>query len=545
MKIRPATNPQAIWKSCDRAFEKRRDWDHLIEEVYDQVLVYRDPRPGRSKSRLNHLFDSTAVSSSLRFAGRLKNDIAPPLQTFFELKTGPAFKRVVTGKDAQQKFEKSLSAISEATSAAIDVPSFDNAMSEMCIDLTAGQGAMLISEGPDPDEPIIFEAIPALDIALVEGRGGKVVEIHYLNKEWTIREIAGRWPNAAKPGARHPLPKDMMDALRGKEDEAEAKRDVLQATAWDPDEKVWRLSVLVKSGDKNEGIALIHENTTRTCPWITPRFYKVPGEVMGRGPAMMALPDVRVANRTVELTLRAASLAILGLWTRTQTLNAGSSVNLSRIAPGSMIPVQSNGGVRGPEIQALDVPRNFDLSSILLNEYRDRIRELLFDKPIPQSKGQTPLSASQIIEHIRMYAEDLAVVYGRLVKEIIVPVVNRSMEILYNLRIIPSEVRIDQLITAVKVVSPLADAQNMKEVQRVVQWLEITGGLLGQEISAMAAKVEDVPAFLADKLGVPVELVRDVSEKKQIEAIVGRLVKQQVDQLMANTGAAAPIEEAA
>ncbi|MEP3072826.1 portal protein [Maricaulis sp.] len=537
MKIKAPSDPGALWKDCDRAFNDRRGWDCLIKEVYDQILVYRDPDAAKGADRLNHLFDSTAVSSSMRFAGRLKNDIAPSLQTFFELELGPAAKRAVPDEAGRQELQRELSEISDAAGAAMNSPMFDGALAEMCIDLTAGQGAMLISDG-DEDDPVIFEAVPAVDIALVEGRGGRVERIYY-PKKWPIREIASRWPDAAKGKGQHRLPKSMMEALEKGGDDAEVEREVRQATVWDGENRRWVTSVLVQDDDGDEsGVVLIFREQSRKCPWLTPRFYKIPGEVMGRGPAMMALPDVRVANKTVELTLRAAALAILGLWTRTQTMNAGGTLNLSRLAPGSMIPVQSNGGPRGPELQALDVPKNFDLSSILLNEYRERIRELLFDRPIPASKGQTPLSASQVIEHIRVYAEDLAVVYGRFVKEIIVPAVDRVIEILFNRQLLKTSVSIDQLYTALKVVSPLADAQNMKEVQRVVQWLEITGQLIGQELTAMAAKVEDLPRWLASKLGVPIDLVRNVTEKEQIEAVVAELVKAQIAKLQQQEPAA-------
>lgn len=537
MKIKPPSDPKALWEDCDRAFKDRQSWDTLIEEVYDQILVYRHPNKAKGASRLNHLYDSTAVSSSMRFAGRLKNDIAPSLQTFFTLELGPAAKSVVPDKAQLEELERELENISKVTGAALNSPMFDGALEEMCIDLVAGQGAMLITEG-DADDPVIYETVPALDIALREGRGGKITAIHY-PKKWTIREIAARWPEAAEGRGENHLPADMLKALKEGGEAQEAEREVRQCTMWDSDKRRWVLSVIVKTEEskgKDGGCTLIHKQESRTCPWLTPRFFKIPGEVMGRGPAMMALPDVRVANKTVELTLRAAALAILGLWTRTHNMNVAGSLNLARLAPGSVIPVQSNGGNRGPELQALDVPRNFDLSSILLNEYRERIRELLFDRPLPQSKGQTPLSASQIIEHIRIYAEDLAVVYGRFVKEIIVPAVSRVMEILYNRQIIKGELKIDQLHTALKVVSPLADAQNMKEVQRVVQWLEISGALIGQELTALSAKVEDLPKWLAEKLGVPMEMVRDVKQKEQIEALVAELVKAQIAQLQQNMG---------
>tara|TARA_R110002073_G_scaffold76548_6_gene185848 strand:- start:1487 stop:3079 length:1593 start_codon:yes stop_codon:yes gene_type:complete len=526
MKIRPPSNAAAIWKAKDKAFEHRRPWEALLNEVYDKILVYRDPAErsgGVGAARMNHLFDSTAVSSAFRFAGRLKNDIAPSLQPFFKIELGPAAKARLSKADFD-RLSKGLQDVSAAAYAAIDTPGFHAATSEGCVDLTAGQAAILISEG-DADEPVIFEAVPAIDVALMEGRAGKVTEIHYARK-FSARVIAARWPDAVRDNK---LPKAVMDAL-GKDGNSETEFEVAQSTFWNGEDRRWELHVVMAgAGSKGDGYVEIHTQNTRTCPWLTPRFFKVPGEAQGRGPAMMALPDVRVLNKTVELTLRAAALAIMGLWTRTQGLNAASTLNLQRLAPGSMIPVTSNQSAN-PEIRALDVPRNFDVSNIMISEFRERIREILFDRAIPQSRGDTPRSASEVIEHIRIYAEDLAVVYGRLVQEFVVPLVQRVLELLYKQNLLPDLIQIDQLTANVKIVSPLADAQNMNDLTRVTRWLELMAGTVGEDALMMSAKVEDVGEYFARKLGVPEELIREAKERGDVQKLIAAMAARREQQ---------------
>ena len=518
MKLKPPSGAAGIIAASKRAFKRRAMWDTTLDDVYDLILPFRKPSEDNSKGApaMDRAYDSTAPQSALRFAGRLQNDIVPPFQEIAKLELGPAGQAVFTDEGARAKAEAELETISKVARAAIDTGTFPTASHEMFIDLVAGQGAMLISEGDDDDEPVIFEAVPAKQIAIVDGRGGKVVEIHYQRK-WTAREIDSKWPT------RKTEPAALAEALKAGGDAAEREFEVFQSTVWNGEKRRWQLHVCMEGGEgKENGVELLSEET-RSCPWLTPRFFKVPGEPWGRGPAMMALPDVRVANKTVELTLRAAALAILGLWTKTPDLNGSTSMNLANFKPGSMISVTSNGGNRGPSIMPLDVPRGFNVSNIMLAEYRERIRDVLFDRAIPRAEG-TPRSASEVIETLRMYAEDLAAVYGRLVKEIVIPLYNRVIEILHNRGLIKTRIKADQLITAIKVTSPLADAQNVNDLNRILRWLELMSLTLGEQMLMLTAKVEDVGPFLARLLGVPKELIRDPDERKKLQETVAEII---------------------
>ena len=55
----------------------------------------------------------------------------------------------------------------------------------------------------------------------------------------------------------------------------------------------------------------IHTKTYRTNPWLTPRFWVVPGEPYGRGPGLVGLPYVKTLNKVQELNLHAAAFALL------------------------------------------------------------------------------------------------------------------------------------------------------------------------------------------------------------------------------------------
>ena len=47
---------------------------------------------------------------------------------------------------------------------------------------------------------------------------------------------------------------------------------------------------------------------------MTFRWIKGAGELYGRSPVMTALPDIKTANKVVELILKNASIAVTGIW---------------------------------------------------------------------------------------------------------------------------------------------------------------------------------------------------------------------------------------
>ena len=105
----------------------------------------------------------------------------------------------------------------------------------------------------------------------------------------------------------------------------------------------------------------------------------VPGEVLGRGRIMSILPDIKTANKMVELVLRNASLAVSGVYTAT----SDSVINpyTMQLAPGTMIPVDSNDS-SNPTLRPLDRAGDFNVSQLVLEDLQNRIRKTLFAEPL-------------------------------------------------------------------------------------------------------------------------------------------------------------------
>src|SRR5262245_58768345 len=123
-------------KRIERAWEHKRLWIPILDEVYRYVLPYRDSlhRPATGGGthhsqpgapRTDFVFDATAVAGSMRFAGRIQSDVTPTETPFFELKAGP-----LIPKDERKQLDERLEVVSEITHAVLSTGNFHTASHE-------------------------------------------------------------------------------------------------------------------------------------------------------------------------------------------------------------------------------------------------------------------------------------------------------------------------------------------------------------------------------------------------------------------------------
>ena len=140
--------------------------------------------------------------------------------------------------------------------------------------------------------------MPAHEIALETDGWGKVNAI-YWERDWKAGEIEETWPQGTFSESLRKLMRDKSDT----------DVPILQATVYDPKSRSWNLTVLDMRDRQTS--PPIHTKTYRTNPWLTPRFWVVPGEPYGRGPGLVGLPYVKTLNKVQELNLHAAAFALL------------------------------------------------------------------------------------------------------------------------------------------------------------------------------------------------------------------------------------------
>jgi hypothetical protein len=249
----------------------------------------------------------------------------------------------------------------------------------------------------------------------------------------------------------------------------------------------------------------------KSSPWIVARYMKVAGEVYGRGPLVTAIPDIKTLNKTLELLLKNASLSIAGVYTAAD--DGVLNPQTIRIVPGAIIPVARNGGPQGESLRMLPRSGDFNVSQIVINDLRMNIKKIMLDDTLPPD-NMSARSATEVAERMKELAQNLGAAFGRLITETMYPLISRVLSVMDERGMIELPLKVNGLEVRVTPVSPIAQAQNMGDVEKVTQWAQIAASL-GPE-GQMAVKTGAIADFIADKLGVPASLRTTPQEREQM-----------------------------
>lgn len=473
-------------KSRRQSAQTERDqFQPLLDEAFDYSIPFRRStrNTGKAEKRVDRVYDHTAIDGAFRFAGKVQQDFWPAGgEKNFSIEPGP----LVLDPNEKERLTKTLDIFTGVALAFFD-DDWDMSFHEMAMDLSAGTGAILMNSSADPE--VLWEPISvSIDELTLEGGPNNKISGIFWKRKMSVRVLFETWPEG---NFGYEL-KEMERRKPG--DEIEVNTD----TVYDPKRKRWMMHVWC---DKQGSI--IHTSESRTCPWLTPRYFRVPGETMGRGVTMLAMPTIKTANTTARLQLMAAAIAMLGIYTAVD--DGVFNPDLATVTPGAFWKVARNGGAMGPSISKFPDPR-LDLSGMVLNELRMGVKATMMDQSLPPD-GAAVRSATEIMERVKRLASDHLGAYGRLIKEITIPAVKRVLEIAYNKGLIPQEVSIDQLLIRVKVKSPLALAKEAQKIERVIQWLQMALAIytaLGQpQRIERIAMIDDTLIEAGRAIGVP------------------------------------------
>lgn len=479
-----------------KVWQQRSGWDGLYQDAYDYVLPNRRPGgQGKAKHPAQMIFDMTGPSSAMHCAGEIQRQVFPVSSPFI-FETGPL---VATKLTAAEKvgLDRQLNKVANSVYPYFKTGDFDTSMHEMCTDLTIGTGALLPLKGPSINEPLRFVCIPQDEIAIAQDAWARVNYVSWKRTNLGREAILEAWPKG-----------EFTDDFRkaAKEDPY-TEVTVFQDFYRLPDGR-WRFCAYL---EKDGGF--IAQETYRTQPIAVARFYRWPGEAYGRGPVLFALPSIKTANKAQELALKAAAISLLGIW----GFRAGGTFNPDtvRVGPGEFWPMQSTGGVLGPDVQRLDpASGRIDIARMVISSQQQQIREALLDTRVFDDGG-TPASASEMALIAQQNAKVHLGAYGRLNRETVGVVVPRAMEILNEWQLLPSLMTFNELLVTMHINSPMAAALKADQLQAAQNYYNLAATLMGPE--RVNEKVS-VPRFLdhaRQVLLVPPDLATTEDEEKQ------------------------------
>ena len=480
--------PEAVRQGFRRARERREPWEHLWRDCYAYALPQRGHGLGGEfapASRFaERLFDATAPDAVEQLAASLLAELTPPWSRWFGLRAGHD-----VDPSARGALSEFLDGVGDRIQGHFDRSNFAVEIHQCFLDLvTVGTATLMFREAPAGDPSAFrFTAVPAAEM-YVDGDQAGLARRAYRLSALPVAGIRGLFPGALLPPS------------------------LIEVGERSPDRRFEIIEAVWPSAGGTDYVAVLGEQMSHDgpeqplatgrfdqSPFITFRWLKGAGEVYGRSPVMTALPDIKTANKVVELVLKNASIAVTGIWLADDdgVLNPANI----RLTPGSIIPK----AVGSAGLTPLQAPGRFDVSELVLADLRARIRHtLLIDRLAPVDGRR--MTATEVLERSAEMTRLLGAIYGRLQAELLNPVMHRAVSVLRRRGEIPALV-LDGKEVELYSRAPLARAQARQDVQNTLLWLEQVGRL-----GPLAQGVVDVPQsarWLARMLGVPGELVRE------------------------------------
>ncbi len=469
------------------AKSKRSAWESLWQDCYDFALPSRDtavrtdvggPRRG------DRLFDGTAPDAVDQLAASMMSQLTPPWARWFGFSVGPD----VAPAD-RAELASDLERATTVMQSHFDRSNFAVEMHQCYLDLVTAGTASLLFEEAAPGDPSAFRftAVPLAQAVIEEGPSGRL-DVTFRRAELSDEQLLARFPTARKA----------LAAPSGPAGDAERRTVVIEAVL--PIASGYAYVAFCESKSDEEGQPLVlAEGRFSSSPFVNFRWLKAPGETYGRSPVMKALPDIKTANKVVELVLKNASIAVTGIWQADDdgVINPATI----KLVPGTIIPK----AVGSAGLTPLETPGRFDVSELVLDQLRGRIRKALFVDQLGQVNGPR-MTATEVLERSAEMARVLGATYGRLQSELLSPLVARARTILARRGEIP-DFPLDHRVVALEYKSPQARYQAQQDVQNTVIWLETVQKLGAEALTAVDTRA--AARWLGRTLGVPGELFPD------------------------------------
>lgn len=526
---------QMLIKRCHQAFEsterinQRTTWELISEFVLPNQsgIFLEQVTPGIKKTQ--RLYDSTAIQANHDLSAAIHSTLTNPATKWSKLRYKNDQLNNLTETVAW------LEIVNKTIHSYLNESNFDTQVSKN-YQAFCSLGTMVlfheeVNDSAGNFEGYRFEAIHLSEIAYSENAKGEGDAI-YRKFKLTNRQIAERWPDkitdelAKEINLNPDAPQELTFCIipRNKKDVKYGPGGMAKAT----DRPYASYYIL------NKTCILLEESGYYEFPLYITRWSTMPGEVYGRGPGHIALPDVRTLNKVKELGLSAINKAINPPMFATQRAILGSL----DLRPGQLTIVRDMEGLKEFTTQA-----KFDVTQFAVEDLRNAIKNIFFiDKLFLPPRTETgEMTAFEIDQRLAQMQRVLGPTLSRLNSEFLSPLIIRCFRILLRAGVLPPPPPILQEIgidVEIGFVNQLSRAQQVEELQGVQQW--------AQEISQVAQfkpeildyfNQDEYAKFSAKIRSIPEQLVTNDDQVQQMRE--ERAQKQaQMEALQAGIGVA-------
>jgi len=486
-------NMKAIVSRFEYLESQRANWDSHYQELADYMLPRKADivrKRARGEKRMELIFDGTALQSVDLLASSLHGMLTSGATPWFHL----------TLKDDELGRDEEVQAWLEDTSSrmmrAITMSNFETEVHEMYVDLVVfGTGCMFVEMDK---KSMRFSTRHISEFYVAEDQFG-IVDTVFRKYRLPARQAVQRF------GIEN-VGKFIQKTFEKKPDEeVVVLHCVMPRKERDPTKQDNKNMPFASMYICMETKMVMQESGFQEFPYVVPRFLKATGEVMGRSPAMVALPDVKMLNLMSKTIIQAAQKLI----------------DPPLLVPddGFLLPVRTQpGGLNffrsgtRDTITPLNTGANIPIGLNMEEQRRSAIRSAFYVDQL-LTGGSPNMTATEVVQRQEERMRVIGPVLGRLMNEMLRPMIDRVFALMLRADMLapPPEI-LQGLDVDVEYVSPLARAQKSSSLNSTMKALEILLPLAQALPVADHINADGLVNHIMDSLGVPKKVVKPQSE---------------------------------
>ena len=418
---------ERLLQRLDSLKSDRKNWDDHFESLarvfLPRRLGFTSTRP-EGERRTDELYDGTPQQAARGLAGALDALLKPKSEIWVRVKA------VDDALDQEEEAKDWLRNVDDKMFRAIYNPlaRFQQASGEVDHDLAVlGTGALFTGEAENLNR-LTFASQDLASLYIMVDADGLVNGLFRTRKfsarqaeEFFKDRLGGEIGKTAaksldnkQPDKKH----DYVHVVMPRKERDSERRDSQNL----PFASIW-----IDVDDK----AIIHESGFHEFPFAVPRWDTMSGELYGRSPAMIALPDANTLQAQGETLLVAGEYATLPPIFAPHD----SIVSSRKLKPGKYVFYDLDSavgqGLRQP-IFPMQSGGNLPIGREMQNDTRDMVWASFFRNILNLPTDGPQMTATEVIQRKEEFIRAIGPVFGRLEADYLSPIVERVFGIMFR-----------------------------------------------------------------------------------------------------------------
>jgi hypothetical protein len=402
-------------KDARRVWEDH--WDRLAELMLPKRADFISERQ-RGERRMEEQYDGTPMQAARNLASAVDGFLKPKTTRWFHIRAVDPF---INDMDETKQWlaeveNRMYSAIYNRRSR------FIQATGEVDLDLVVFGTGVISVDMTEDQSSLLFQHHHLKNVYVARNSDGEVDTV-FLCVNYTARQAAQKFPNPGRK-ARACL---QGNAPKGPDETIKYVQCIKPRRMYNPrsplNTDMPYASIWVEVDEKEK----VFESGFDEFPFMVPTWDSAEGEIYGRSPGMLALPDANTVNMQAKTLLKAGQKAV-----DPPLLIANDSVIGSvRMFPGSNTYFDARAAKmmgRIP-IEPLNTGANMPLGREMLHDTREMIWNAFLRNILQLPQDRPEMTATEVLERKEEFMRVAGPVFGRLESDYIGPMIDR----VYNL----------------------------------------------------------------------------------------------------------------